>query len=197
MSEETKPRSTLAQVRDLAPHRALTPGEARQVLERQATRLLKLSGIAGPPVPVEQIVASLPRIEVRRHADLPTSGRTQWTGTRWVILLDSGEARVRQRFSLGHELAHVIYHPLAGMVLPDRGERSAEERLEQACEYFAACLLMPRLWIKRAYFDESIQDVPSLARLFSVSWVALRLRLEQLGLVARVSPDNDTSRRAA
>ena len=38
--------------------------------------------------------------------------------------------------------------------------------------------------MKRAYFDESIQDVPSLARLFGVSWLAMQVRLEQLGFVA-------------
>lgn len=185
MTEEIKPRSTLAQVRDLMPQRALTPGEARQVLERQATRLLKLAGIAGPPVPIEELVASLPRVEVRRHPSLPSSGRAQWTGTRWVILVDSSEAKVRQRYSIGHELGHVILHPLAATVLPDTAKQTAEARLEQACEYFAACLLMPRLWTKRAYYDESIQDVPALSRLFNVSWVAMGVRQEQLGLIPR------------
>ena len=61
----------------------------------------------------------------------------------------------------------------------------ASDRLESACEYFAACLLMPRVWMKRAYFDDGIQDVPSLARLFGVSWLAMRVRLEQLGFVER------------
>jgi len=68
-------------------------------------------------------------------------------------------------------------------VLPDTPKALAEDRLEQACEYFAACLLMPRMWMKRAYFNEGIQDVPSLSRLFNVSWVAMRVRLEQLGFV--------------
>jgi hypothetical protein len=52
---------------------------------------------------------------------------------------------------------------------------------------------MPRVWIKRAYFDNAIQDVPSLARLFNVSWLALRVRLEQLGLVARTPVQNSRS----
>jgi hypothetical protein len=42
---------------------------------------------------------------------------------------------------------------------------------------------MPRVWMKRSYFDEGIQDVPSLARLFAASWLAMRVRLEQLGFV--------------
>jgi predicted transcriptional regulator len=186
--EEIKPRSVLAQIRQLVPHRPLTPGESRQIIERQATRLLKLAGIEGPPVPIRTVAKVFPRVRVSTYPGLPTSGRTQWAGSGWAILIDPSEPAVRQRFSLGHELAHVIYHPLATISLPplDSG-LSAEDRLEQACEYFAACLLLPRVWVKRAYF-EGIQDVPSLARLFNVSWVALRIRLEQLGLVARLEP---------
>jgi predicted transcriptional regulator len=187
MSEEIQTASVLSQVRGLAPSRALTPAESRQVIERQATRLLKLAGIAGPPVPIEEILATFPRIEVRRFGDLPSSGRTQWNGHRWILLVAADEAKVRQRYSLSHELCHVIYHPLAGTVLPATTKQTAEVRLEQTCEYFAACLLMPRIWIKRAYYDGSLREVPALARLFNVSWVAMRVRLEQLGLEPRLS----------
>jgi len=187
MRQETKPLSTLAAVRELVPQRALTPGESRQVIERQATRLLKLAGIAGPPVPVRELVESLPRIEVKRFPGLPTSGRTQWAGNRWVILVASDEPPVRQRFSLGHEVAHVVYHPLEDVVLPTIETTTSEERLEQACEYVSACLLMPRMWVKKAYCVDGIQDVPSLSRLFNVSWVAMQVRLEQLGLVPRTT----------
>jgi Zn-dependent peptidase ImmA (M78 family) len=79
--------------------------------------------------------------------------------------------------------------------LPDTAKQPADERIEQACEYFAACLLMPRLWMKRAYFDNGIQDVPSLSRLFGVSWVAMRVRLEQLGFVS--APVHEATKEAA
>jgi predicted transcriptional regulator len=183
MTQETKPRSTLAMLREQVPQRPLTGYEVRQVLDRQATRLLKLSETFGPPVPVEAIATALPRVVVKRVEGLPSSGRAQWSGVAWVLLVDAKEAKVRQRYSLAHELAHVIWHPLSAHVLPDTNHSSASQRIEAACEYFAACLLMPRMWMKRAYFDESIQDVPSLARLFGVSWLAMRVRLEQLGFV--------------
>lgn len=182
---EQRTPSILRQLREQVPLRALTPAESRQILERQATLLLKLAQIPGPAVPVEQVIGVLPRTEVKRAHGLPTSGRTQWSGSRWVLLVDADEPGVRQRFSLAHELAHVIYHPLAADVLPDRRDLPAEVRLERACEYFAACLLMPRLWMKRAYFHDGIQDIPSLSRLFGVSWSALEVRLEQLGFVER------------
>jgi len=110
---ETKPRSKLSELRAMVPERALTPSEARQVLERQATRLLKLADVHGPAVPVDDVATSLPRVVVKRVPDLPTSGRAQWSGQAWVLLVDSTEAKVRQRFSLAHELAHVIWHPLS------------------------------------------------------------------------------------
>jgi Zn-dependent peptidase ImmA (M78 family) len=182
-AQETKPRSTLATLREQVPERPLTAAETRQVLERQTTRLLRLTETYGPPVPIEAIAAGLPRVVVKRVHDLPTSGRSQWNGSAWVLLVDAGEAPVRQRYSLAHELAHVVWHPLSVRVLPATKRNSAEDRIERACEYFAACLLMPRLWMKRAYFDERIQDVPSLSRLFGVSWLAMRVRLEQLGFV--------------
>jgi hypothetical protein len=53
MAHETRPRSTLAMLREQVPPRPLTGYEVRQVLDRQATRLLKLSETFGPPVPVE------------------------------------------------------------------------------------------------------------------------------------------------
>lgn len=193
MTQGVTTTSTLGQVRALMPSRPLTASEARSVLDRQATRLLRLSDVDGPAVPIEEVAIALPRVEVKRHADLPTSGRTQWAGNRWVILVASDEARVRQRFSLGHELGHVVLHPLAQVCLPATDRQTADERLENACEYFAACLLMPRLWMKRAYYDAGIQSVPALARLFNVSWVAMRFRMEQLGLVDAAVAD----RRAA
>ena len=180
---ETPTRSKLSELREMVRERALTPAEARQVIERQATRLLKLADVHGPGVPVDDVAASLPRVVVKHVPDLPSSGRAQWSGQTWVLLVDSTEAKVRQRYSLAHELAHVIWHPLAATVLPDTPKAAAEDRLEQACEYFAACLLMPRMWMKRAYFEEGIQDVPSLSRLFNVSWVAMRIRIEKLGFV--------------
>jgi Zn-dependent peptidase ImmA (M78 family) len=182
-------------LRDQAPQRPLSGYEVRHVLDRQATRLLKLSETFGPPVPLEAIATSLPRVTVKRMEGLPSSGRAQWNGAAWILLLDSREAKVRQRYSLAHELAHVIWHPLAAQCLPDTKRSRASDRLELACEYFAACLLMPRTWMKKAYFDERIQDLPSLARLFGVSWLAMRVRLEQLGFVE--APEVEDRKEAA
>lgn len=182
MTEVTRLSSPLAQVRALMPDRPLTTHESRQIIERQTTRLLKLQDVNGPAVPVEQVLDSLGHIELVRAPELLSSGATQWVGDRWLILLDVREGANRQRFTMAHELAHIVFHGMAPALLPPYREVTSEDRLESCCNYFAACLLMPRPWMKRAY-AEGLQSVPDLARLFGVSWEAMHIRLEQLGLV--------------
>jgi len=181
---ETPPRNVLAQVRALMPDRPLTATEARQVIDRQAARLLKLTGIEGPPVPTELIVELLPRVQLKRAPSLPDSGRVRWSGSQWIILVASDEAPVRQRFSIGHELAHIVFHPSAAVAFPATSSQTAAQRLETACDRFAASLLMPRPWMKRAFAEAGLQDMPGLSRLFGVSWPACHIRLVELGLAS-------------
>jgi Zn-dependent peptidase ImmA (M78 family) len=54
--------------------------------------------------------------------------------------------------------------------------------LEQLCDFFAACLLMPRPWVK-AMWASGVQDVVALAGHFEVSPQAMQVRLFQLGLM--------------
>jgi Zn-dependent peptidase ImmA (M78 family) len=146
----------------------------------------------------EDLIANLPRIEVMRTSPFPASGATQWTRGRWLIVLNSSEAYVRQRFSLAHELKHIIDHPFVGQLYGgvDAGERAAWA--EQVCDYFAGCLLMPRPWLKRAWTTET-QDIAVLARRFHVSQAAMSTRLHQTGIMPpkpRCTPGDDWLRRA-
>ena len=50
------------------------------------------------------------------------------------------------------------------------------------CDYFAACLLMPRPWVKRLW-AQGAQDAAVLAATFNVSPAAMNRRLQDLGLV--------------
>jgi Zn-dependent peptidase ImmA (M78 family) len=177
--------SIVFQLRDLVPPRPLTPSELRQVIERQATRLLALCEIQGPPVPITDIIFQLPGVEMQRRTPLPMSGLTEWVGDRWLITIAADEAAQRQRATLAHELAHVIWHPLIETSLPPTDRQTTEQRLERACDYFAASLLMPRVWMKRAYCEEGIQTIGELSRLFGTSYTSILRRLEELGLVPR------------
>src|SRR5438105_15959290 len=101
--------SVLEQLRQLMPQRPVSEGEARSIAERQADRFLRLSGITEPHVP-GSIIAELPRIAVEVRPGMPKSGVTLWDNRAklWRIWLRAQDVAVRQRFSLAHELKHVI-----------------------------------------------------------------------------------------
>jgi Zn-dependent peptidase ImmA (M78 family) len=56
------------------------------------------------------------------------------------------------------------------------------EQAEQVCDYFAACLLMPRRWLRQAW-AEGVRDDKVLARRFGVTPQAIKVRLLQVGLI--------------
>lgn len=172
---------TIAELRDLVPIRPLSLGESLRVAELQATRLLSLSGIKEPPVP-ETIISELPRIQVERIHPSPVSGAAHWAQGRWILVVNGIEPRTRQRFSIGHEFKHVLDNPFVKLLYPPLPGVSSEARAEQVCDFFAACLLMPRRWLKKAWTTGS-QDVRSLARRFEVSQAAMQVRLVSVGLI--------------
>lgn len=174
--------TVIAECRRLCPHRALAPWEARTIAERQAHRFHALMGISEPPFPEEAIV-SLPRLEVR-YIDSPSlSGAISWRRGTWRMLINGNESRGRQAFSRAHELKHILDHPLAETIYQPSRFGSAEHAAERAADYFAACLLMPKSWLKRCFYDEAFRDPRVLARRFGVSASAMRYRFDQLGLL--------------
>jgi hypothetical protein len=167
-------------LRRLSPKRAITWSEAHSVAERQATALLALLCVDEPPVP-QFVISSLPGILVDRRAGWPTSGMSIRAATHWRLVLNADEPRQRQRFSLAHEFKHVLDDPLVDRLYTYLPSGWREERIERLCNYFAACLLMPRVWLKRDWCA-GLQGLSDLARRYFVSEEAMSTRLSELGL---------------
>lgn len=175
--------SRLRELRAIVPSRRLTNSEALVLAERQATTLLRLQGVDAAPVPSE-VITELPFLRVARRSPMQSSGATSWIKPRWVILINRYEAASRQRFSLAHEFKHVLDHLDRSTIYGPADSRTAALRIERICDYFAACLLMPRTWVKTA-FASGLQDVVALAEHFQVSPQAMQVRLLQIGLLDR------------
>lgn len=173
-------RSVLLNLRALIPQRRCRFEEALRIAELQATRLLEIMRVDTAPVPSE-VVSELPRIEVR-YRDLPTSGLSYWDGQTWIIALNQSEPWTRQRFTLLHEYKHIIDHGHVSSLYPGSRSRSREQQAEQAADYFAGCVLMPRRIMKRAWAS-GLQTPGRLARHFETSERAISVRLAQIGLV--------------
>lgn len=175
--------SQLTMLRRLMPARPLSFQEALQRAELQAARLLELAGISGGPIPLS-VITDQPRLRVEMGY-LADSGFSSWDRAAWRIQLNALEPEVRQRFTLAHEYKHVLDAPFEQQIyqrLRSPGDR--HPLIEQVCDYFAACLLMPKRLVKRTW-GEGLRDTNLLAEAFVVSPQAMHIRLQALGLIER------------
>lgn len=176
-------RGVIASLRDIVPLRPLSREEALSLAERQARQLLQMLRVTEAPVP-EYVIAELPRIEVDHVSPFPASGATHWVAGTWRVIINSSEPVTRQRMSLAHELKHIIDHPFVNLLYAAESGSERHKWIEQVCDYFAGCLLVPRGWLRRAYLNET-SDLEVLARRFGVSHAAITTRLSQTGLAPR------------
>lgn len=167
--------------------------------ELEARRILREHGITRPPVPVERIA----REQGARVAFEPFEGEVAGMlfqdpdDGQVVIVVNSASAKTRQRFSVAHEVGHLLLHERPIYVdrpvnVRFRDERSslAIDHEEIAANRFAAALLMPEAWLlqdveQRIGRQAQLSDeafVEDLARRYEVSRQAMEYRLANLGL---------------
>lgn len=173
--------SIITTLRDLVPQRRLSTADALRLAERQARMLLRRSGITDPRG-IDDVIRALPRLEIGKSVTGLTghaAAALQWSNGRWLILLNKRDPRGRQRWSVAHEIKHILDHPFEQRLYPGRLGRELAER---SCDYFAACLLMPAPWLRRIWASGN-RDIPLLARRFGVTRAAMHLRLLQLRLI--------------
>lgn len=170
----------------------------------EARKLLKSARINNPPVRVDKIAAKL-------KAQLsfePFEGKDDISGILYrdekqtVIGINSTHSEARQRFTIAHEIGHLVLHK--GELFVDqavrvnfRDKRSslAEDQQEIEANKFAAELLMPQEMIKREVekctakkkVTTEAQLMTELARVFEVSEQAMGYRLFNLGIISSPS----------
>lgn len=109
-----------------------------------------------------------------------------------AIYVNADDPSVRKRFTVAHELGHMILHLIGGdaefidnadnfrsTVDPDAGWTDRRRR-EWEANTFAAALLMPEGLVRRRWSE--IRDPEGMARWFQVSRPAMDIRLDGLGL---------------
>lgn len=181
------PVGLVRELRARMPLRALSATEAYELAERQATQALKLLRIISPGIDLQWLLA-LPKVEVQlepRYRMSGLAGMTTWSHGRYLIVINKSDPHGRRRFTLAHEFKHLLDYTLVDTVYArlGRGDQQRRERLiEQLADHFAACLLMPRPWVKKAW-AEGLQDPEALAGLFKVTTAAMTVRLQYLGFL--------------
>jgi Zn-dependent peptidase ImmA (M78 family) len=180
----------LTNVRRLVPLRRLAYYEHLLLAERQASRLRSLLDQTEPAANLSWLTDGLDNIQVvvepLWRMD-KISGITTWADGHWVIGVNKSHPPARRRFTLCHEFKHLLD---ANRDKVTYQGITADQR-ERVADYFAACYLMPKLLLRRAWTN-GIQDPEALAGMFKVSLQAMDKRLTFLGFV-----DDDPNRSIA
>ena len=150
--------------------RALAP-EASTLSE--AVRLVMAELLRGVACPPTDLVDVGQRIGVREIAyeSFPGSGELHRDKDGYRIICSSEQSRTRQRFTVAHELAHVILES-TGAHAPRVGRG-----VERVCDMLAAeCLLPTDVFEARLARTLTLRDVVQLARTFETSLMATARR---------------------
>lgn len=111
----------------------IDPEKLRRVVEHSQCQLAQV-----PPISLSPLLRHFKVLDVRQRV-LSCDARLIRDGAHLSIEVNSLSPRVRQRFSVAHELAHLI---LAGSnVVPTHAE--ANRALEALCDHIAGELLVP------------------------------------------------------
>ncbi len=168
-------------------------GIRRKLIQEIAEDLLRKNKISKPPVTVEQIAkASNVRIQMMPF-DGDLSGFEYREGDQSIIWVNSLHPRVRQRFTMAHELGHYFLHEGDSLHI----DRAAQIRLRSSlsskgqdpeeieANLFAAELLMPtRFLLKDLRELETADDeelISTLADRYKVSPQTISIRLARFG----------------
>lgn len=162
------------------------------LIEIQAARdVIAEFGVKAPPVPVERIAKSL-GIAIQYGAfDDKLSGMAFIKDGTKVIGVNNAHHPNRQRFTIAHELGHMILHRelLENSVHVDTGTlrrdflaATGKDQVEIQANRFAAELLMPEAFLEEFLKDKSVDvededGLAALAKRFRVSSMALQFRL--------------------
>lgn len=142
-----------------------------------ANMVLRRLGIERPPVPVELIALQL-GVLLKEQASTEWIGKVDPTVDPPAIWINSSDALVRQRFTMAHEIGHLLLHPL-NRLLRDTTFARPGDVIEEEANEFAASLLMP-LWMLEPVAKIPNTKASDLAAWFKVSPGALAIQLRKL-----------------
>jgi hypothetical protein len=172
----------LTSLRRMMPLRRLAYWEHLIIAEQQATRLLGLLDQTEPGVSLDWLsqgaLGNVAVVLTPRWKMEGLSGMTTWEDGQWIIGVNKGNPPARRRFTLCHEFKHLLDANRDKITY----ERISDGQRERIADYFAACYLMPKTLLRRAW-TSGIQDPEALAGLFKVSAEAMNKRLKHLQFI--------------
>ncbi len=154
-----------------------------RLVRKLATKYREDAGIDRLPVPTDLITRDsnyLP-IEVRRVPLKANHGAVWHMSDCWLIHLNSNDTPARQRFTLYHEIFHILAHCKGTPVFKKAGHSHEGAFNELLADHFAAIILTPAEFVKNLWPE--VQDISRMAAIFDVPKPVLWFTLKNLRLI--------------
>jgi len=168
---------------DFEPHSCPRSGKIFQLVSRLANMYQVQSGIDRLPVPdnlITHAYDSLP-IEVRYVPLKAYHGAVWRLNDSWLVHLNSNDTPSRQRFTLYHEIFHILAHCKAIPVFKKTSFSHKGTFNELLADHFAAIILLPEKWVKEKWTE--VKDISQMATIFDVPKPVVYLGLKAMRLV--------------
>jgi Zn-dependent peptidase ImmA (M78 family) len=149
------------------------------------------------PIKIEDIAKSRGLIVLSYALGEDVSGLLAIQNGIGTIGYNQTEAKVRQRFTIAHELGHYELHRDKSDLFVDKefiyrsvnsGNTVVNQQMEQEANVFASGILMPTELLRREVESKSMDltsddNIKQLAKIFEVSTTAMSIRISSLGLI--------------
>lgn len=174
------------------------PRRDRRDIEDLARRTLVEHGLFACPVNPVVVARRLgATVQNAVFSEERLAGLTRLRGEHAVILVKESDQPLRKRFTIAHEIGHVLLHIDKDTVeiidsdadffrsqFEDTAEWTDVRQREVEANMFAAGLLMPADLVREVWneLSEDSRSVETLSALFQVSEEAMGYRLSAIGL---------------
>jgi hypothetical protein len=154
---------------------------------RLAEQLLKASNITAPPVKLATVAQNWRCLQVTVEDIDGEAFLVDLGALGCNILVRKSSPKERQRFSLAHELGHLVLMD-SGVPIDVSTPQYRSDEIERWCNEFASELLMPTHWLKRDVSEANISRLYFLTHEISQRYlVSAEAALIRLSKVAPVS----------
>jgi len=158
-------------------------GRIFKLVRKLANKYQAEAGIDRPPVPTDLITQAYDHLPIEvRQVPLKSHHGAVWRlNDSWVIQLNSSDTPARQRFTLYHEVFHILAHCKATPVFKKKACSQEGTFNELLAEHFAGVILMPDKWVQKKWAE--VKDINRMAAIFEVPKPIVWLALKHLRLI--------------
>lgn len=168
-----------------------------KLINSKISSILREYEILSPPINIDEIARKRGLEVIAYPLGDDVSGLLSIENGKGTIGYKDSEPKVRQRFTIAHELGHYELHRDKSNLFVDKqfiyrslnsGDTQEKKIMEQEANYFASAILMPTNILKKEIdkvnFDLASESViEDLAEKFEVSSTAMSIRISNLGLI--------------